>query len=97
MPIPFHCFCRVDDGVWTCTRSADFTHKALRVTVTAGALFKLNESYMGVDLVRELEDERVHQQKLHSDHLALLKLARTRKRSPARPDAGQPETREGSR
>jgi hypothetical protein len=54
-------FDRQSDGSWQCTSSAEFTHILGRIQVAAGSRFAPGTIFMGVDIVRLLEQERERQ------------------------------------
>ena len=54
----FPAFTRNSDGSWTCVASATLAHPAGRIQVAAGTRFYPGTTFMGIDLVRLLEDER---------------------------------------
>jgi hypothetical protein len=53
----FRAFARNSDGSWICLEPATVTHPAGRIQVAEGSRFHPGESFMGIDLVRWLEDE----------------------------------------
>ena len=55
----YRAFSRNSDGSWTCVAAATLLHPAGRVQVAEGTLLYPGTNFMGVDLVRLLEDERL--------------------------------------
>ena len=54
----FPAFMRNADGSWTCVAAATLAHAAGRIQVAEGTRFYPGTTFMGIDLVRLLEDER---------------------------------------
>jgi hypothetical protein len=54
----YRAFARSSDGSWTCIEATTLEHPAGRIQVAEGSRFYPGTTFMGIDLVRLLDEER---------------------------------------
>ncbi len=56
----YRAFIRHSDGSWTCVEAITLAHPAGRIQVAEGSRFYPGTIFMGIDVVRWLEEQYTH-------------------------------------